>query len=244
MSAADYSRYDRLLKQAKGSARYWIPRLCEALKRENSEMSSDDIRERVKKDCIGIWQRDTITDALPEEYKDKLRSVLGKKGRQKQLEQADGTLTTEIVPETSRAKHDSFSSTEQQSQTFVTPKSDSEMINSLRNQLEEVKEENKRLKEEHQIELLPELQSHLYYKPEVLNEKELQKIDEDASKNLELVLQRYMNIIRSVTEAGRPVPIRLYVITSEHKLVPIKLRVDFRERKVELSLWKTRLKLT
>ena len=78
------THYDQLLEQARGSAKYWIPKLCEALRKENSEMSNDDIRERVKKDCIGTWQRDTITEALPEEYKDKLRSELGKKGRQKQ----------------------------------------------------------------------------------------------------------------------------------------------------------------
>jgi hypothetical protein len=31
-----------------------------------------DIREIVTKDCVEIWQRATIRDALPEEYKDKV----------------------------------------------------------------------------------------------------------------------------------------------------------------------------
>ena len=80
---AGYSNYDNLLIQARGSAKHWIPRLCEALKKENPEMIVDDIRERVKKDCISIWQRDTITDALPFEYKNKRKQEAGRKGRQR-----------------------------------------------------------------------------------------------------------------------------------------------------------------
>jgi hypothetical protein len=39
MSMTGYSKYDQLLAQARGSAKYWIPKLCEALRRESSEMS-------------------------------------------------------------------------------------------------------------------------------------------------------------------------------------------------------------
>jgi hypothetical protein len=38
------------LKQARGTAKYWIPQLCQALKEENSNLSSEDIRDRVMKD--------------------------------------------------------------------------------------------------------------------------------------------------------------------------------------------------
>ena len=76
---SEQSKYDNLLKQARGSAKYWIPQLCQALKEENSNLSNEDIRDRVMKDCISTWQKDTIRDALPDEYKDKLRSELGKK---------------------------------------------------------------------------------------------------------------------------------------------------------------------
>ena len=89
----DNSKYDQFLEQARGSAKYWIPKLCEALRKENSEMSNEDIRERVTQDCLPTWQRGTINNALPEEYKNKERSETGKKGRQKQLEQANGTVT-------------------------------------------------------------------------------------------------------------------------------------------------------
>jgi hypothetical protein len=32
------------------------------------------------KDCIEIWQKATIRDAVPDEYKEKLRQELGKEG--------------------------------------------------------------------------------------------------------------------------------------------------------------------
>lgn len=56
-------------------------------------MSNEDIRERVTRDCLSIWQRTTINNALPEVFKNKERSQTGKKGRQKQLKQANSTLT-------------------------------------------------------------------------------------------------------------------------------------------------------
>jgi hypothetical protein len=148
MSTANCSKYDQLLEQARGSVKYWVPKLCEALRRENSEMSNDDIRERVKKDCIGTWQRDTITDALPEEYKDKLRSELGKKGRQKQLEQAGGTVTTEILPASNRAKDDSYSSTGQKLQTSDGPspeETNAKPQSELNNSNQELHEAKKRI---------------------------------------------------------------------------------------------------
>ena len=46
----------------------------EALRRENPNYSNYDIREIVTKDCIETWQKATIRDALPEEYKDKQKA--------------------------------------------------------------------------------------------------------------------------------------------------------------------------
>ena len=62
-------------------------------------MTLDDIRNTVKKDCISIWQKDTITNALPDEYKDKTRQEIGRKGRQKQLAQeiVSGSTATTIA---------------------------------------------------------------------------------------------------------------------------------------------------
>jgi hypothetical protein len=44
---------------------------CAALKKENPGYSNYDIREIIMKDCISIWQKATIREALPDEYKDK-----------------------------------------------------------------------------------------------------------------------------------------------------------------------------
>jgi|SRR5215207_5548019 len=45
----------------------------EALRRENPNNLNYDIREIVMKNCISIWQKATIRDALPDEYKEKQR---------------------------------------------------------------------------------------------------------------------------------------------------------------------------
>jgi hypothetical protein len=68
-----YSQYNNLLKQARRPAKYWIPQLCLALKEENSNnLSNEDIRDRVMKNCISIWQKeDTIRSALPDAIKEK-----------------------------------------------------------------------------------------------------------------------------------------------------------------------------
>jgi hypothetical protein len=49
-------------------------------KAPSNNISRYDTREIIMKDCIGIWQKATIRDALPDEYKEKLRQKLGKEG--------------------------------------------------------------------------------------------------------------------------------------------------------------------
>ena len=91
----DKLSYDELLRFARGSAKVMIPRMCAALKRENPHYSNYDIREIVTKDCISIWQKTTIVDALSDEYKDKAKAEASRKGRQMQLlqEQTSGLIT-------------------------------------------------------------------------------------------------------------------------------------------------------
>jgi hypothetical protein len=124
MEEIKYLTYDQLLERARGTAKHWIPKLCEALRRENSEMSNDDIRERVTHDCLPIWQKSTIRDALPNDYKHAQKAQAGKKGRQKQLEQAGGTLmvTEEAeVPSRMRAENGPNSPAGKKLQTFNKP---------------------------------------------------------------------------------------------------------------------------
>src|ERR687898_882622 len=113
-----HSNYNKLLEQAREAgtilARTWIPRLCQALKRENPEMPSEDVKETVTKDCADIWSRATIRNNMPGEFKDPQKQEAGKKGREKQLEQlipAGGAHTT-------GAEDSSVSETEQGSVDF------------------------------------------------------------------------------------------------------------------------------
>ena len=61
-------------------------------KREIPNYTNYDIREIIIKDCIPIWQKATIRDALPEEY-DQGRVEQGKKAREKQLEEGNRQST-------------------------------------------------------------------------------------------------------------------------------------------------------
>ena len=59
MSKCSY--YDSLLEQAKAAgteaARTWIPKLCYALKDEDKNLSKEDIKDRVEKDCVEIRKK-------------------------------------------------------------------------------------------------------------------------------------------------------------------------------------------
>ena len=51
---------------------------CVVLKKESPGYSNYDIREIVVKDCISIWQKATIREALPDEHKDKKMQELAR----------------------------------------------------------------------------------------------------------------------------------------------------------------------
>ena len=92
LQETEYSKYDQLLEQAKvagtEAARTWISKLCQReRKREDKNLSKEDIKDRVEKDCALIWSRSTIRNNMPDEYKDPQKQEAGRKGREKQLEQ-------------------------------------------------------------------------------------------------------------------------------------------------------------
>ncbi len=70
--------------------------MYEALLNENSNISPEDARDRIEKDCAGIWAKRTILDALPEEAKNQEKQKAGRL-RQKEHNSAGfsgSTLTT------------------------------------------------------------------------------------------------------------------------------------------------------
>jgi len=89
------SEYDDLLAEAKAKAeafratvRHSIPRIYRVLLNENPNLSPADARIRIKKDCLSIWSRRTIIDALPEEAKDPKKQKAGRLGQKKQYSAA------------------------------------------------------------------------------------------------------------------------------------------------------------
>jgi hypothetical protein len=79
------SNYDDLLEEARtkaevfrSSAKEYIPKMYEALRREHPNISPEDARDRIEKDCVGIWSKSTILHALPEEAKNKEKQKAGR----------------------------------------------------------------------------------------------------------------------------------------------------------------------
>jgi hypothetical protein len=61
-----------------------ISRLYELLKAEDPNLSKDDMYERIMKDCLEIWRKETIQKFMPDELKDPERQESGRTGRKKQ----------------------------------------------------------------------------------------------------------------------------------------------------------------
>jgi hypothetical protein len=82
--------YDDLLDEAKSkaaaymsTAKVYIPKMYNALMSENKNISPQDARDRIEKDCVGIWSRRTILDALPDEAKNQEKQKSGRLGQKK-----------------------------------------------------------------------------------------------------------------------------------------------------------------
>jgi hypothetical protein len=84
------SEYDSLLSEVRAkadafrsSAREYIPKMYAALGTENQSISPLDARDRIEKDCVGIWSKRTILDALPDEAKNPEKQESGRLGQKK-----------------------------------------------------------------------------------------------------------------------------------------------------------------
>ena len=83
-------KYDDLLEEAKSraavyisTAKLYIPKMYNALMDENKNISPEDARDRIEKDCVGIWSKRTILDALPDEVKNQEKQKSGRLGQKK-----------------------------------------------------------------------------------------------------------------------------------------------------------------
>jgi hypothetical protein len=100
------STYDILLQKAKinveelrmsvrSVARESIPRMFQALRDENPEMTAEDVRDRIERDCRCIWSNRTILEALPDEAKNPEKQRAGKLRRKRPIPAAEAAADRE-----------------------------------------------------------------------------------------------------------------------------------------------------
>jgi hypothetical protein len=154
MSESEYVDYNGLVELARQTAiehaKGWIPKLCEALKRENPEMSKEDIRETVANDCADFWSKATIRKFMPDEYKNEAAAALAKKKHEKDRllsVTGDGQqFTNENTAGMNPAQEGSVSPTGQESTSFENTdrgpgvKPVAQTVNKLQNELKNVRE--------------------------------------------------------------------------------------------------------
>jgi hypothetical protein len=79
------TEYDKLLEEARAkaeafrsTAKEYVRKMYLALRNENPNHTPEDARDRIEKDCVGIWSKRTILDALPDEAKDLNKQKAGR----------------------------------------------------------------------------------------------------------------------------------------------------------------------
>jgi hypothetical protein len=98
------------------------------------------------------------------------------------------------------------------------------------------------LKEKSQPEMLQEINERFSDEPGLIKGDKLQKVNETAGKNLVRMLERYNSILNDAVVHGRPIPVGLYVIAKpENVLVPVRVTIDFRLKRIDISLWEKKL---
>jgi predicted RNase H-like nuclease (RuvC/YqgF family) len=135
-------------------------------------------------------------------------------------------------------------------------KENSELIKGLKSDNEELKKQladktaeasnlkrdNEALTEKTQPEMLKEINERFSDEPGLIKGDKLQKVNEAAGKNIVRMLERYNSILNDAVVHGRPIPVGLYVIARpENVLVPIRVTVDFRLKRIDISLWEKKL---
>jgi polyhydroxyalkanoate synthesis regulator phasin len=112
----------------------------------------------------------------------------------------------------------------------------------LKSEIADLKNQVKVLREKNTPELLKEIDEKFADQKGVLDSKKLQKISMEAGKNLIILAERYNSILQEAVERGKPVPFGTYILTKpELKLVPIRIMVDFNNKRIWVELWEKRL---
>jgi hypothetical protein len=185
--------YDELLqhikKEHQAKAKEVIPRLCYALQNEDAFLSSEDIRDRIKKDLIDIWSKTTIQNNIPDEFKDETKQAAKEKADQKRKNIIEEcvTMTSQTVPEQSSSGNTTIFEPKYEydppevADTILKEKDDE--IHRLRQELAD------KQKQKQEIEMFP-TKNAIPYNPQIDQEKEdLQKQVRDLKQ---LLQQRFI----------------------------------------------------
>jgi hypothetical protein len=251
-----YTNYNRLLEQAReagaSTARTWIPKLCQALREEDKNLSKEDIRDRVEKDCAYIWSKSTIRTYIPGEFKDLQKQEAGRKGREKQLEE---TIPAVGVRETG-TENSSVPSKVLESKSFEDTdrgpdvKPASQIVNKLQNELKSIRtklEEEKRkvalLQEQQDVSDIPQLIDNKIGPLKVQN---LSRISGPNTRGYHILASRFGEIIRRQLASEGKASIKFYILgkdrtTNIEYLAPVAFIVDMMVRTTELILDESRL---
>jgi hypothetical protein len=271
----EYSNYNRLLEQAReagaSTARTWIPKLCQALREEDKNLSNEDIRDRVEKDCAYIWSKSTIRTYIPGEFKDLQKQEAGRKGREKQLEEpipAGGARET-------GAENSSVPSKVLESESFEEIrrpvgvyskdemiKREKEVFSRARKVLEEeskkkddiIKQKNDIIKQkENEIDRLRQAQDISDIPHKIVEDKigpvkvqNLSKISEFDRRGFKALVSRFAELVRRKMTSEGHATVKFYILTKDRTtnieyLVPVNYTVDMFNRSTDVILDEDRL---
>lgn len=160
------------------------------------------------------------------------RRRVEREGKGSLNKQTGPVITTENVPDSNRA---SLVPNLQSEQYYGA---DDSSIARLKSQLEEVREENRKLR---QTTTLPELEEQLYDGRGIMDIREIPKINDKLRENFELLIERYNSIILDRIKTNEKVPLSLYVISRTGLLVPIKIIISFKDKDAHIELNKNKL---
>lgn len=79
------TEYDELLKEArakteaffKSTAKEYIPKMYQALRDENRNLTPKDARDRIEKDCFDIWSKRTACSSMLDHIRIAVTILLG-----------------------------------------------------------------------------------------------------------------------------------------------------------------------
>jgi FtsZ-binding cell division protein ZapB len=246
----EHLSYSELKDRIRGEVARTLPKkeriILMAKKLEDDLTLKDTICDQICCDFKDLIAEQYIRRCLPDEYKqhrrrlpketsDELRTKFVNDNKNIP-EQTAMTVDTQGYDESFGAKRPNVESAAE------TVKQLQKEIDDVRRERDSLSIENNVLKEKSQPEMLQEVQQRFYDEPGLIKGDKLQKVNEEAGKNLAKMLERYNSILNDAAVCGQAVPVGLYVIAKpEMVFVPVRFTVNFKLRRLDISLWEKKL---